>query len=644
LEEVLVRGSRATEDAHGRLIRVNVGMTEAAKEAMTRDLELMLDDYERHEIPPTRFAEVTLDDPVLLLLAQHRSFRICRSHFFCPVEDCDPFKPITSLGRLAIHLQTFHGVSKEETADMMRYFIMKLLPGPVKEVVTTLGGHRVKGKRCLCRCHSPGCTYVSGKEYQVSGHVHSKHKAMANDIKRLGWFWGTMHTMLKAKPDMTIAEALGQGDFWECTADNCHMPFQSEKALRQHFTQAHAAYVVEGWEARSRKLVQKWSQQIGDSDGTNTTDEARGPDELETRVVPEMQSPRQVEDRDEDARAEEVEAGVAEAEREAALRRVRVRAERRKEVKDREERERGRRRAAELRRAAEAAEEAELKRDLDLRVNPRLTAERVRQEQEKEERRMRCREYIRKKEQYERYISRGVNIPQLNTEQMRKVKEGLSDLFKGELNPLLEQMMSRTDGHEEWVGFEGAYEECMHRICEHILLAIGRDLNGLYGERRLNPKVQAAAEKSTEVVVSLQKVRRDLKKLEDILHTIEEAEEGTGDESDEGFEMRRRQAKFTKRIGPILNLLSPEAIEEQFNSRDHEEIWRELNTQENRRGRVIDWLDAMITIQVEGEILEMNKRALALKVQEAYRTSKGIAMRRFIDKEQSHNIKSIWTQ
>jgi hypothetical protein len=95
LEEVLVRGSRATEDAHGRLIRVNVGMTEAAKEAMKMDLELMLDEFERYEIPPTRFAQVTLDDPILLLLAQHRSFRICRSDFFCPVQDCDPFKPIT---------------------------------------------------------------------------------------------------------------------------------------------------------------------------------------------------------------------------------------------------------------------------------------------------------------------------------------------------------------------------------------------------------------------------------------------------------------------------------------------------------------------------------------------------------------------
>jgi hypothetical protein len=41
-----------------------------------------------------------------------------------------------------------------------------------------------------------------------------------------------------------------------------------------------------------------------------------------------------------------------------------------------------------------------------------------------------------------------------------------------------------------------------------------------------------------------------------------------------------------------------------------------------------------ITTQVEGEIHEMNKKAEALKIQEAYRTSKGIATRNLIDKEQ----------
>jgi hypothetical protein len=123
-----------------------------------------------------------------------------------------------------------------------------------------------------------------------------------------------------------------------------------------------------------------------------------------------------------------------------------------------------------------------------LRVNPELAAQREIQKRAEMERRQRCEDYVRKKEQYERSISHGVNIPQLNAEQTRKVKQGLSDLFKGELNPILEQMMPRSEEHEEWIGFEGAYEDCMHRIRERILLAIGRDSSRLCGERRVNRK------------------------------------------------------------------------------------------------------------------------------------------------------------
>jgi hypothetical protein len=157
----------------------------------------------------------------------------------------------------------------------------------------------------------------------------------------------------------------------------------------------------------------------------------------------------------------------------------------------------------------------------------------------------------------------------------------------------------------------------------------------------LNPALQAAAETSRETIIDLQKIRLDLRKLKNMLHEItnrrsiaeqsDQEEENNADETEE----RRIQMKFTKRISPILNLLTPDTIRKYFGSENHEEIWNELNTQEECRGRVIEWLEAMITSNVSGEIEGMNKRAQALKVQEAYRTSKGITMRRFIDKQQS---------
>jgi hypothetical protein len=139
-----------------------------------------------------------------------------------------------------------------------------------------------------------------------------------------------------------------------------------------------------------------------------------------------------------------------------------------------------------------------------------------------------------------------VNIPELNADRMRRVKDGLSDLFKGELNPLLTRMMPRIDDHSEWIAFEDADEESMHRIREHIILTIGRDMRRLYGERRLNVSLQVAAEQSAETVVNLQKIRRDLKKLKDILHEIVEGNARAEEADQEGADARRRRAKFTK--------------------------------------------------------------------------------------------------
>jgi hypothetical protein len=124
----------------------------------------------------------------------------------------------------------------------------------------------------------------------------------------------------------------------------------------------------------------------------------------------------------------------------------------------------------------------------------------------------------------------------------------------------------------------------------------------------------------------------------------DEREERGGRDDDEArnLEKRRRQVKFTKRLAPILRLLPEESAQRYFGSEGHEAIWHELNTNADHRSRVTEWLEAMLTVQVPGEIEEMNKKTNTLKIQEAYRTSKGITMRRYIDKEQSPHFTRTW--
>jgi hypothetical protein len=99
-------------------------------------------------------------------------------------------------------------------------------------------------------------------------------------------------------------------------------------------------------------------------------------------------------------------------------------------------------------------------------------------------------------------MERGVNIPRLNKEQMRKIKTGLEHVFKHEINPLMTELQLDPGDWDGSCAFDGAHEESMHKIRIHILQALNRDTRKLYGVQQVNARLQAVREQRKGQVIN----------------------------------------------------------------------------------------------------------------------------------------------
>jgi hypothetical protein len=109
--------------------------------------------------------------------------------------------------------------------------------------------------------------------------MKQRHQLIMEDIKPLDWVWGTFHTLIKANPQVTIGEVLGQEHFWECRMEGCYRQFQSERALHLHFTQIHSVYTQEGWKISAKRLMQEWAPVIQETSSARDGRDPGRPDE-----------------------------------------------------------------------------------------------------------------------------------------------------------------------------------------------------------------------------------------------------------------------------------------------------------------------------------------------------------------------------
>jgi hypothetical protein len=110
-------------------------------------------------------------------------------------------------------------------------------------------------------------------------------------------------------------------------------------------------------------------------------------------------------------------------------------------------------------------------------------------------------------------MSLGINLSQMTQAEMRKVKIGLANLFKTEVNPIMREFKPRTDDWEDWQAFERASEEMLDFLRFHIVKTLKRDEKNIYSFRKVSPRMQKARAEQREELFAKQGIPRRLLKL-----------------------------------------------------------------------------------------------------------------------------------
>jgi hypothetical protein len=160
--------------------------------------------------PPIEFR---LEDPIILLVAQGKCHEIPRTERKCP--GCDYY--CRTEGILLSHLRSAHQFPEPGCQDYMRMIFEFLYPGRFSVKVRKIVDRTIEDRPWnVERCPFPGCNYFQNDRGALWTHMGTMHKEMVGDIKKLGWFWGGLRSKLRKNPDITIAEAIGEGNVFKC--------------------------------------------------------------------------------------------------------------------------------------------------------------------------------------------------------------------------------------------------------------------------------------------------------------------------------------------------------------------------------------------------------------------------------------------
>jgi hypothetical protein len=223
----------------------------------------------------------------------------------------------------------------------------------------------------------------------------------------------------------------------------------------------------------------------------------------------------------------------------------------------------------------------------------------------------------------------GANIPQIQEAQIPKVREGLEELFDQVINPVMQSMMPQAGDGDGWLAFEGAYEDGLDRLRQHIMAKTQRNPDRMYGGRR-RPGPEAL-QRNQEMYERRMEERniKDLKDRIDEIGTIEaETEEG-----------RQRLAEMNREIENRLARIREDVRREHLGTGEVREVMEQLCSSQESREQVSEWLENELDSIVQAQMESSKKKVSAKHVQETYHFAKSKAMRLYINPKQSPTCK-----
>jgi hypothetical protein len=445
---------------------------ETNPEEIETKLEDFLSELSANPIQEADRTPLSLDTPIIPALVQSKSYRICRKQIFCPFEDCHA--EVATIQMLSNHLHTKHDVSRRKCTDIVQFFISQMFERGLKTTLVTINEKEeeeeelVHSDEAVERCYLPQCKTMHSNHKYLSHSQHMKnpeHIRLKINTDLLGWFWGIIKLNTTDNPLITIQDLLKECEAFQCQSNKCHKHILStEQGIRSHFSSQHRIKDRVEWRASYKKIIIKTIMTEAENDNAQTAIDHQN---QETNPETNPSDPVQL---FLNTRRRPCKKGI--------LRPI-------------------------------DTQTSDLETENTQEANDRLTTLR--------------RIYIQKRSNLLTLVHSGVNLPPLTMKDKRKLRFPLKDLFKYEINPLLEEIIPKTDDWDSWLAFEGLYEDALDKVRKLIIHTTGRDVRRLYGIRKINVALQAAREKATDEVVTQQTSQRQLRKIKMFLHEIAES-------------------------------------------------------------------------------------------------------------------------